>query len=118
MAWQLFAGAAAGSLVSGIFGRGESRKREREEERYLDDLLNMENQAWDMRRSLSIATRDEDIRKIKLDQRNERKFAVFKDANNMQAHNYATAIYNYENKQWDRQYQKSEELYKDAISVN
>ena len=32
MAWQLFAGAAAGSLVSGIFGRGESRKRERDEE--------------------------------------------------------------------------------------
>ncbi len=118
MAWQLFAGAAAGSLVSGIFGRGESRKREREEERYLDDLLNMENQAWDMRRSLSIATRDEDIRKIKLDQRNERKFAVFKDANNMQAHNYATAIYNYENEQWNRQYQKSEELYKDALSLN
>ena len=118
MAWQYFAGAAAGSLVSGIFGRGESKKRSREEDRYLDDLLAMENQGWDMRKSLSIAERGETIRKIKLDQRNEQKFAAFKDANNMQAWKYATAIYDYENKQWDRQYQKSEELYKDSLSLN
>lgn len=118
MVWQVFAGAAISSLVGGISSRNQAKKAGREEDRYLDDLLNMENQGWDMRRSLSIASRDEDIRKIKLDQRNESKFAAFRDANNMQAHNYATAIYDYENKQWDRQYQKSEELYKDALSLN
>ena len=107
-----------GSLVSGWFGKKSANKAEKAEEKYLDDLLAMENQGWDMRRSLSIAERGETIRKIKLDQRNEKKFAAFKDANNMQAWKYATAIYDYENKQWDRQYQKSEELYKDSLSLN
>ena len=118
MVWQVFAGAAISSLVGGATSRNQAKKAGREEDRYLDDLLNMENQGWDMRRSLSIANRDEDIRKIKLDQRNESKFAAFRDANNMQAHKLATSIYDYENKQWDRQYQKSEELYKDSLSLN
>ena len=118
MVWQVFAGAAISSLVGGATSRNQAKKAGREEDRYLDDLLNMENQGWDMRKSLSIASRDEDIRKIKLDQRNESKFAAFRDANNMQAHKLATSIYDYENKQWDRQYQKSEELYKDSLSLN
>ena len=71
MVWQVFAGAALSSLVGGVSSRNQAKKAGREEDRYLDDLLNMENQGWDMRRSLSIANRDEDIRKIKLDQRNE-----------------------------------------------
>ena len=118
MGWPLAIGMVASSLIGGVSSRNEQKRASREEDKHLDELLEYETQGWDMRRSLTIAQRDEGIRGIKLAQRNEQKRAAFTDANNMQAHALATAIYHHQNKQWDREYQKSEELYSDSLSLN
>tara|TARA_R100000655_G_scaffold5755_6_gene17337 strand:+ start:3123 stop:4028 length:906 start_codon:yes stop_codon:yes gene_type:complete len=110
-------GAAVGFGSSAI-QRGEAKSAKRDEDRYLDELLASNQAGWNMNKSLTIAKRDESIRAIKLRESNEKKFAAFKDANNQQAYKQSVAIYEYQNRQAARQYEKSEDLYRDSLSLN
>ena len=110
-------GAAVGFGSSAV-QRGEAKSAKRDEDKYLDELLASNQAGWNMNKSLTIAKRDESIRAIKLREANERKFANFKDANNQQAYKQSLAIYEYQHRQANRQYEKSEDLYRDSLSLN
>ena len=105
-------------LLGGLFGRKDAKKAANKEDEFLDNLLVNNKAGWNMNKSLTIAKRDESIRGIKLREANERKFAAFKDANNQQAYEQSLAIYEYQNKQAARQYEKSEDLFEDSLSLN
>ena len=106
------------SFLSGASNRSASKKASRREEEYLDRLLGYQNESWNMNRNLSISNRNESIRKIKLDQKNEIIRAKFQDANRAQEHAQAVSIWDYQNRQWDREFDKSEDLYHSALSLN
>ena len=119
MGLPLAIGISAGlSFLSGASNRSASKKASRKEEEYLDRLLGYQNESWNMNRNLSISNRNESIRKIKLAQKNEITRAKFQDANRAQEHAQAVAIWDYQNRQWDREFEKSEDLYHSALSLN
>lgn len=112
------AGAGVSAASSGMDDRDAAKDAQRKENDYLDRLEDFTDQSYDMRKSLTIAKRDESVRAIQLREANERKFAAHKDLNNKRAYEQSLAIYNYQNKQLSRQFDKSEELYRDALSLN
>ena len=115
-AWAL--GSAAVSWFGGRQNRKDAQKAKKEDDKYLDELLAQQQAGWDMNKSLTIAKRDETVRGIKLREKNERKFAKFKDLNNKRAYDQSVAIYDYQNEQLDKQFVKSENLFRDSLSLN
>ena len=115
-------GMAAFSIGSSIFGakkqsdaasrsRKASKKQRKKQYKY-------DKEAYEMSGERLKATREEQIRAIKLQRKNDKILARFKDRNAMRSYRDALKIRNLQNKQNKRLFRKSEMLYQQALNFN
>jgi len=118
MHWE-WAVAAGLSVVSGIMGRNDAKNARKDEEASLQQRYNeYDLPLWEMQKDKLIAQRDEIIKGIELQQRNEGILAELKDTNNLRNYQQSLKIHNY---QYDKQkelYDKSEALFGNALLLN
>ena len=118
MHWE-WAVAAGLSVVSGIMGRNDAKNARKDEEAHLRQRYNeYDLPLWEMQKDKLIAQRDEIIRGIELQQRNEEILAAFKDTNNLRNYQQSLKIHNYQYEQQKKLYDKSEALYGNALLLN
>ena len=81
------------SLLGGIFGRSSAKKQRNAEEAFLQKKYDeYDLPLWYMQKDKLIAQRDEIIRGIQLQQKNEKALADFKDKNNLRNYQHALKI--------------------------
>ena len=72
------------NFLGGLFGRKSASKQKKAEEAFLQKKYDeYDLPLWNMQKDKLIAQRDEIIRSISLQQRNEKTLADFKDKNNL-----------------------------------
>jgi len=81
------------SILGGIFGRRSAKKARRREEEFLrQKYLQYDLPMWEMNKDKLVAQRDEIIRSIELQQRNEKSRAEFQDKNNLRNYQHSLKI--------------------------
>ena len=81
------------SLLGGLFGRSSANKQRAAEERFLQKkYTEYDLPLWEMQKDRLIAQRDEIIRSIQLQQKNEKTLADFKDKNNLRNYQHSLKI--------------------------
>ena len=81
------------NFVGGIFGRRSASKQRKAEEAFLlKKYLEYDLPLWGMQKDRLIAQRDEIIRGIQLQQKNEKTLADFKDKNNLRNYQHSLKI--------------------------
>ena len=81
------------NLLGGIFGRKSASKQRAAEEAFLQKkYTEYDLPLWEMQKEKLIAQRDEIIRSIKLQQKNEKTLADFKDKNNLRNYQHSLKI--------------------------
>ena len=116
--WE-WAVAAGLQLVGGILGRNDAKNARKDEEAALLHRYNAYDfPLWEMQKEKLIAQRDEIIKGIELQQRNEEILAAFKDTNNLRNYQQSLKIHNYQYEQQKKLYEKSEALYGTALLLN
>ena len=81
------------NLLGGLFGRSSANKQRKAEERFLQKKYDeYDLPLWGMQKDRLIAQRDEIIRGIELQQRNEKTLADFKDKNNLRNYQHSLKI--------------------------
>ena len=111
-------GTAATSLIGSFFGRKDSKKAKREEDKFLDEKEAIDKIAKQQGIDRLHASRAEKIRNIDLQKRNSRSSALFQDKLNKQKYDYSLKIRDHQIRQNERKYEKSEKLYGQAIDLN
>jgi len=100
------------NILGGLFGRSSAKKQKRAEDAFLEKKwLEYDMPAWEMSGDKLRADRDFIIEGIELKAANERKFAAFKDQNNLRAYQQQLKIRTFQHEQQKRLYRKSEHLY-------
>jgi hypothetical protein len=109
----------ASSIISGIggfFGRKSAKKQKKAEDAFYEkkwleyDLPSHYMQGDKLRADVAFMTEG-----VKLKAANEKKFAAFKDKNNLRAYQQQLKIRTYQHEQQKRLYRKSEHLYAQSI---
>jgi len=104
------------SLLGGLFGKKSAKKQKNAENAFYEKKwLEYDMPAWQMSKDKLISDRDFIIEGINLKVANEKKFADFKDANNLRAYQQQLKIRTYQHEQKKRLFQKSERLYGQSI---
>ncbi len=118
MAWWAVAAAVGSQLISANMNRQASKKATKAQNEATDrsDAYNLE--AWSMQKDQLRANHAYQLSTREIQRQNNRTNADFQDANNLQKWNYDLMIRNSEQSGMNAQYQKSEELYRDQLSLN
>ena len=104
------------NLVGGLFGKKSASKQKKAEDAFYEKKwLEYDMPAWQMSKDKLISDRDWIIESIKLKQANEKKFADFKDQNNLRAYHQQLKIRTFQHEQQKRLYRKSEQLYGQSV---
>ena len=81
------------SFASGLFGRSSASKQRKAEQAWLRKKhREYDMPLWEMQGQRLVAQRDEIVRSIQLQQKNEKTLADFKDKNNLRNYNHALKI--------------------------
>jgi len=81
------------SLIGGLFGKSSANKQKKAEEAFLQKKYDeYDLPLWNMQKDKLIAQRDEIIRSIQLQQKNEKTLADFKDKNNLRNYQHSLKI--------------------------
>tara|TARA_Y100001970_G_scaffold9675_1_gene11381 strand:- start:14313 stop:15290 length:978 start_codon:yes stop_codon:yes gene_type:complete len=81
------------NFLGGLFGRKSASKQKKAEEAFLQKKYDeYDLPLWNMQKDKLIAQRDEIIRSISLQQRNEKTLADFKDKNNLRNYQHSLKI--------------------------
>ena len=92
-AWAWAAASFGLNLVSGLSSRSSAKKARNAEEAFLQKKYEeYDLPMWEMNKEKLIAQRDEIIRQIELQQRNEKRRAEFQDLNNLRNYNHELKI--------------------------
>ena len=92
-AWAWAAASFGLNLVSGLSSRSSAKKARNAEEAFLQKKYEeYDLPMWEMNKEKLIAQRDEIIRQIELQQRNEKRRAEFQDKNNLRNYNHELKI--------------------------
>ena len=119
MQWGWAAAAVGLQVVGGIMGRNDAKNARKDEEASLQQRYNeYDLPLWEMQKDKLIAQRDEIIKGIELQQRNEGILAAFKDTNNLRNYQQSLKIHNYQHEQQKKLYDKSEALFGNALLLN
>ena len=90
---EAFVASTAINFIGGIFGRKSASKQRKAEEAFLQKKYDeYDLPLWNMQKDRLIAQRDEIIRGIQLQQKNEKALADFKDKNNLRNYQHALKI--------------------------
>ena len=93
MQWQWAAASFGLSLVQGLSARSSAKKARNAEEAFLQKKYDeYDLPMWNMNKEKLIAQRDEIIRSIELQQRNEKARAEFQDKNNLRNYQHSLKI--------------------------
>ena len=104
------------NFIGGIFGRKSAKKQKRAEDAFYEKKwLEYDLPAWQMSKDKLISDRDWMIEGINLKAANEKKFAAFKDQNNLRAYHQQLKIRTFQHEQQKRLYRKSEHLYGQSV---
>ena len=109
-------GSVATNLISGFFGRKSAKKQRRREEAFYEkkwaeyDMPSWLMQGDKLRADVAFMTEG-----VKLKAANEKKFAAFKDQNNLRAYHQQLKIRTFQHEQQKRLFQKSERLYGQSV---
>ncbi len=115
MAWQFFAGAGL-SLLGGLDKKKQAKKAKAAENAfYKKKWEEYDMPAWQMSKDKLIADHAFMTQGILLKAANEKKFADFKDANNLRAYQQQLKIRSYQHEQKLRLFHKSEHLYAQSV---
>ena len=116
--WVLPAVSLGLNIVSGITSRNSAKQAKNEEERFLQEKYeNYDLPMWEMNKQKLIAQRDEIIRNIELQQRNEKARAEFQDENNLRNYQHALKIrdFKYQN---DLELKRRSDFYTDLSLIH
>jgi len=81
------------NFIGGLFGRSSAKKQKNAEDKFLQKKYDeYDLPLWNMQKDRLIAQRDEIIRGIQLQQRNEKSLAEFKDSNNLRNYQHTLKI--------------------------
>ncbi len=83
-----------------------------------ENQLTYDTDAWEMKKDQLIAQRDYLIQQIQTKANNEGKLAAYKDAVNLQQYNYDLQIRNRQQAANEAQFQRSNEIYANQITLN
>lgn len=113
-------GASLGlSILSGRSSRNQAKKAKNTEEAFLlKKYLEYDIPLWEMTQEKAEADRDYLIKQIELRHQNEKDRAAFTDKNNLRNWQQSLKIRDYQIKQNERLYNKSEQLYSQALGLN
>ena len=108
-------GAGIGFIQSKSAQSSAKKAKNAEDAFYFKKWSEYDMPAWQMSKDKLISDRDFIIEGINLKAANEKKFADFKDQNNLRAYQQQLKIRTYQHEQQKRLYQKSERLYVQSI---
>ena len=109
-------GTVASTFLGGLFSRNSAKKQKRAEDAfYKKKWEEYDMPAWQMSGEKLIADRDFIIEGINLKAANEKKFAAFKDENNLRSYQQQLKIRTYQHEQKKRLFHKSEHLYGQSV---
>ena len=115
MAWEI-AVAAGLQFLGGMSSRNSAKKQKAAEDAfYKKKWAEYDMPGWQMQADKLVADRDWMIEGIELKAANERKFAAFKDKNNLRAYQQNLKIRAYQHEQQKKLYRKSERLYGQSV---
>ena len=104
------------SFISGMSAKASAKKAKNAENAfYFKKWSEYDMPGWQMSKDKLIADRDFIIEGINLKAANEKKFADFKDANNLRAYHQQLKIRTFQHEQQKRLYRKSEHLYGQSV---
>ena len=93
MQWGWAAASFGLNLLGGLSSRSKAKKAKNAEEKFLREKFEKYDlPMWEMNKDKLIAQRDEIIRSIELQQRNEQRRAEFQDANNLRNYQHELKI--------------------------
>ena len=93
MQWGWAAASFGLNLLGGISSRNKAKKAKNAEEKFLQEkFAKYDLPMWEMNKDKLISQRDEIIRSIELQQRNEQRRADFQDANNLRNYQHELKI--------------------------
>ena len=116
MSWEIALASAAFSFIGGQSARKSAKKAKNAEEAfYRKKWAEYDMPAWQMSKDKLIADRDFIIEGINLKAANEKKFAAFKDKNNLRSYHQQLKIRTYQHEQQKRLFHKSEHLYRQSV---
>ena len=93
MSWEIALVSAGLNLLGGMSSRNSAKKAKNAEEAFLRKKYEeYDLPMWEMNKDKLIAQRDEIIRSIQLQQRNEKKRAEFQDKNNLRNYQHSLKI--------------------------
>ena len=104
------------NILGGLFGRSSAKKQKRAEDAFLEkkwleyDMPSYEMYGDKLRADVAFMTEG-----VKLKAANEKKFAAFKDKNNLRAYHQQLKIRTFEHEQKKKLYRKSEHLYAQSL---
>ena len=117
--WEAALISGAFSLIGGMQSRSAAKSARRDEEEFLRKRYEeYDLPGWEMQKERLEAGRDEQVRAIDLQIKNEKRLGKFKDTNALRNYQQDLKIRQYGIEQQDRLFKKSEGLYAAALGLN
>ena len=108
----------AGSLIGGSKAAGAAREQANLQNEATQRQLEYDTEAWEMKKDQLLAQRDYLVQEIELKAEQEGKLAAFRDATNLRQYNYDLQIRNRQQASNERQFQRSNQIYADQLTLN
>ena len=108
----------AGSLIGGSKAAGAAREQANLQNDATQRQLEYDTEAWEMKKDQLLSQRDYLVQEIELKAEQEGKLAGFRDATNLRQYNYDLQIRNRQQASNQQQFQRSNEIYADQLTLN
>ena len=121
MAFGLITGAlisTAGSLIAGNKASSAAKTQANMQNEATQRQLEYDTEAWEMKKDQLLSQRDYLVQEIELKAEQEGKLAGFRDATNLRQYNYDLQIRNRQQASNQQQFQRSNEIYADQLTLN
>ena len=113
---------AAVSTVGSIIGGNKAASAAREQANMQNDAtqrqLEYDTEAWEMKKDQLLAQRDYLVQEVELKAEQEGKLASFRDASNIRQYSYDLQIRNRQQASNQAQFQRSNQIYADQLTLN
>jgi len=108
----------AGSLIGGSKAASAAREQANLQNDATQRQLEYDTEAWEMKKDQLLSQRDYLVKEIELKAEQEGKLAGFRDATNLRQYNYDLQIRNRQQASNQQQFQRSNEIYADQLTLN
>ena len=108
----------AGSLIGGSKAASAAREQANLQNDATQRQLEYDTEAWEMKKDQLLSQRDYLVQEVELKAEQEGKLASFRDASNIRQYSYDLQIRNRQQASNQAQFQRSNQIYADQLTLN